>query len=190
LLGGLAALAIAVAPGCWSSGATPSPQDRLSAPGKPTMNESVSLSCTTTTAPDGGVTLRLEAVNRSTETLHLLASKRLPYVLFEDGRAVVLYGVNDPDPEIDYYGIEIPLTRPFAPGEHLIAEAAIVPLVPRHHYGEQTAAVALPAELEVHCKLAYGDTPIDEARRGAMAINALLAWQRWVTAPPLRVKTR
>ena len=145
----------------------------------------VSLSCRCRT--DGGVvTVRLEAVNQSAAPVHVLSSKRLPYVMFEQGRALVLYGVNDPDPEIDYYHIEIPPSRPLAPGEKLVAEAQVVPLVPHHHYESKTAAVALPAELEVVCKLAYGDAPTDPAK---MAINALLAWQHWVTAPPLRVAT-
>lgn len=152
------------------------------------MTDKLSLSCTPTAA-DGHVTLRLELINRSSDTIHVLASPRLPYVLFEDGRAVVMYGVNDPDPDLDYYGIEIPLTRPLAPGEHLVADTTLVPLVPRHHYEAKQAPVALPDELEVLCKAAYGDTPIDDARRAAMQIKALLAWQHWVTAPPLRVKT-
>jgi hypothetical protein len=182
MLVGLAAYTLACALGCSSSGAPLTP-------GRSAMTDPISLSCSTTTA-DGVVTLHLEAVNRSAATVHVLASERLPYVLFEDGRAVVLYGVNDPDPDLDYYGIEIPLTRPLAPGDRLAASATIVPLVPRHHYEAKQAPVALPAELEVVCKLAYGEAPIDEARRGAMAINGLLAWQRWVTAPPLRVSTR
>lgn len=179
---GLAAYAIACALGCSSGGGAPL------TPGRSAMNDPISLSCTTTTA-EGVVTLHLDAVNRSPAPVHVLASERLPYVLFENGRAVVLYGVNDPDPDLDYYGIEIPLTRPLAPGEHLVAAATIVPLVPRHHYEAKQAPVALPAELEILCKLAYSETPIDEARRDAMAIHVLLAWQRWVTAPPLRVKT-
>jgi hypothetical protein len=149
------------------------------------MNAKVSLSCTSRAA-DGVVTVRLEAVNQSSTPVHVLSSKRLPYVMFEQGRAVVLYGVNDPDPDLDYYGIEIPPSRPLAPGETLVAEAQVVPLVPHHHYGSKTAPVALPAELEVVCKLAYGDAPTDPAK---MAINALLAWQQWVTAPALRVAT-
>jgi hypothetical protein len=149
------------------------------------MTDKVSLSCTSRTA-DGVVTVRLEAVNQSSAPVHVLSSKRLPYVMFEQGRAVVLYGVNDPDPDIDYYHIEIPPSRPLAPGETLIAEAQVVPLVPHHHYESKTAPVALPAELEVVCKLAYGDAPTDPAK---MAINALLAWQHWVTAPALRVAT-
>lgn len=152
------------------------------------MIDKVSLSCTTS-ADDGVVTLRLEAINRSPDVVHVFASTRLPYVLFDGGRATVLYGVNDPDPDLDYYGIEIPLTRPLAPGEHLVAGATIVPLVPRHHYEAKPAPVALPADLEVTCKLAYGDTPIDEDHRARMTINALLAWQHWVTAPTLHVKT-
>ncbi|HSK02588.1 MAG TPA: hypothetical protein VK932_15150 [Kofleriaceae bacterium] len=112
------------------------------------MTDPISLSCSTTTA-DGVVTLHLEAVNRSAATVHVLASERLPYVLFEDGRAGVLYGVNDPDPDLDYYGIEIPLTRPLAPGDRLAAAATIVPLVPRHHYEAKQAPVALPAEIVV-----------------------------------------
>lgn len=153
------------------------------------MTDKISLSCTTTTGGNGIVTLRLEAINHSPAQVHLLESKRLPYVLFEDGRAVVLYGVNDPDPDMDYYGIDIPLSRPFAPDEHLVATTTIVPLVPHHHYEAKHTPVTLPAEFEVVCKLAYGDTPIDEARRRGMAINAILAWQHWITAPPLRVKT-
>jgi len=135
------------------------------------------------------VTLRLELVNHSADVIHVLASPRLPYVLFEGGRALVLYGVNDPDPDLDYYGIEIPLTRPLAPGEQLSVDTTLVPLVPRHHYEAKQAPVALPPELDVVCKAAYGDTPIDDARRPTMQIKALLAWQHWVTAPPLRVKT-
>ena len=151
------------------------------------MTDKLSLSCTATTA-DGGVTLRLDLVNGSSEVIHVLDSPRLPYILFEDGHALVLYGVNDPDPELDYYGIEIPLTRPLGPGEHLVASTKLVPLVPHHHYEAKQAPVALPDELEVICKAAYGDTPIDEARRAATQIHALLAWQHWVSAPPLRVK--
>jgi hypothetical protein len=149
------------------------------------MNHKISLSCTASTT-DGVVTVRLEAVNQSSMPVHVLSSKRLPYVMFEQGRAIVLYGVNDPDPDLDYYHIEIPPSRPLAPGETLIAEAQVVPLVPHHHYESKTAPVALPAELEVTCKLAYGDTPIDPTK---MAINALLAWQHWVAAPTLRVAT-
>jgi hypothetical protein len=181
MLDGLAAYAIACALGCSSGGAPLTPE-------RSAMTDPISLSCTTTTT-DGVVTLHLEAVNLSAATVHVLESERLPYVLFEDGRAVVLYGVNDPDPDLDYYGIEIPLTRPLAPGDRLAAAATIVPLVPRHHYEAKQAPVALPAALEVVCKLAYGETPIDEARRGTLAINGLLAWQRWVTAAPLHVST-
>jgi hypothetical protein len=152
------------------------------------MIDKLSLSCTPTAA-HGGVTLRLELVNRSSEVIHVLASPRLPYVLFEDGRAVVLYGVNDPDPDLDYYGIEIPLTRPLPPAEHLVVETTLVPLVPHHHYEAKQTPVVLPRELEVICKAAYGDTPIDEARRAATQIKTLLAWQHWVSAPPLRVTT-
>jgi hypothetical protein len=152
-------------------------------PGKSAMTDPISLSCSTSTTGDT-VTLHLEAINRSDRVVHVLTSKRLPYVLFEGGRAMVLCGVNDPDPDIDYYGIEIPPSRPLAPGERLTADAAIVPLVPHHHYGGQEAPVALPAELEVVCKLAYGDAPLE-----AQVINGLLAWQHWVTAAPLRVKT-
>jgi hypothetical protein len=152
------------------------------------MTDKLSLSCTPTAA-DGGVTLRLELVNRSSEVIHVLASPRLPYLLFEDGRAVVLYGVNDPDPDLDYYGIEIPLSRPLAPGEQLVATTRLVPLVPHHHYEAKPSPVALPGELEVICKAAYGVTPIGDAQRAAMQIKTLLAWQHWVTAPTLHVKT-
>lgn len=61
--------------------------------------------------------------------------------------------------------------------------------MPRHHYEAKSAPIALPAELDVICKLAYGETPIDDPHRGAKTITALLAWQRWITASPLRVKT-
>lgn len=85
----------------------------------------------------------------------------LACVLDGPGRAGrgVLYGVNDPDPDLDYYGIEIPLTRPLAPTEHLAVDATLVPLVPRHHYEAMQTPVALPDELDVICKAAYGDTP-------------------------------
>ena len=152
------------------------------------MTDKLSLTCAPTVAP-GHVSLRLELTNRSTDVVHVLASPRLPYVLFEGGRALVLYGVNDPDPDLDYYGIEIPLTRPLAPGESLAVDTLIVPLIPRHHYEAKQAPVALPAALEVQCKAAYGTTPIDEARRPSMQIQALLAWQHWVTAPVFRVPT-
>jgi hypothetical protein len=189
---------VALALGCASSGnAPPSPSSNGpaahdSTPEKPAMpatNDIVSLSCTTAIV-DGPVIVRLEAVNRSARAVHVLQSPRLPYLLLDGARVTVLHGVNDPDPEMDYYGIEIPLTRPLAPGEHLVVETQLVPLIPRHHYERKTAPVAVPAEIEVVCRLAYGDTAIDAAARSKMSINQLLAWQHWVEAPALRLATR
>lgn len=160
-----------------------------------TMNSSTSgsthaltLSCKVAHRGADGVTLAVEAVNNSGEVVHIIDSKRLPYLVREqDGSIVALYGVNEPDPDMDYYAIEIPLTRPLGPGERFEDELQLVPLVLRDHFDGVGPEVQVEGTLRVRCRLAFGRTPIEKPMRHRMNINALLAWQIWVDAPELQI---
>lgn len=148
----------------------------------------VTLSCRVAHQDADGVTVAVEAVNRSGEVIHIIDSKRLPYLLREpDGTIAALYGVNEPDPDMDYYAIEIPLTRPLGPGERFEDVFQLVPLVLRDHFEGVGPKTPVEGALRVRCRLAFGRTPIVASMRHQMNINTLLAWQTWVDAPDLDI---
>jgi hypothetical protein len=185
---------------CSSQSSPPTSQTAAPAPGKSSprseqpeapMTESsaaLSVTCRIARQDDNEVYIAVEAVNRRDHEIHIIDSDKLPYLLREpDGTVLALYGVNAPDPELDYYGIDIPLTRPLGPGGRFESEFRLIPLVLRDHYSFSSKATPVQGTLRLVCRLAYGRTAIDQARRNNMAINALMEWQQWVEAPALEV---
>jgi hypothetical protein len=149
---------------------SPVRKDRLMAP---------EIQCSAITGQDGRVVVHYEFRNAGTEPIHVVDSKRLPYQLTDGPTLVLLYGVNPPDPDRLYNLIEIPLTRPLAPGEHIGGEQLLPAVVLRDHYGEQPAPAALlHGRIQVRCDLGWGSTPITAASRRTMSIQQLLAWQQ------------
>jgi hypothetical protein len=158
---------------------SPPRKDRLMAP---------EIQCSAKPAEGGRVIVRYEIHNAGAEPIHLIDSKRLPYQLADGSTLVILHGVNPPDPNRLYNAIEIPLTRPLAPGEHLTGEQALPAKVLRDHYGEQPAPGALlHGTIQVRCDVGWGTSPITTASRRGMSIQQLLAWQQLTSFGPFDV---
>jgi len=161
------------------SDTSPSRKDRLMAP---------EIQCSAKPAEDGRVVVRYEIHNAGAEPIHLIDSKRLPYQVADGETLAILHGVNPPDPDRLYNMIEIPLTRPLAPGERLAGEQVLPVQVLRDHYGEQpTPAALLHGTLHVRCDVGWGTTPITAASRRGMSIQQLLAWQQITRFGPFAV---
>src|SRR5215207_9747609 len=114
----------------------------------------VEVSCSATV---DGIDVRI--VNPSDETVHLLDGDRMPYVLRSGDELVVLFGVNPPDPDLDYLGIAIPCTRPLAPGASEEHPVALRPLWLRDHYSSERSPTQLSGEIAVRCDVGWGETP-------------------------------
>jgi hypothetical protein len=133
-----------------------------------------------------GVDVRIR--NRSDAPVHLLDGPRMPYLLRPSGdEIVVLFGVNPPDPDLDYLGIEIPLTRPLAPGEEVRHHATVSPLQLRDHYSTERTAVELHGPVTVRAEVGWGETPITEHDARRISITSLLEWQRLASSEPVRL---
>ena len=94
------------------------------------MSDAVAVRCAPAAARASSV--RIE--NRSDRAVHVLDGDRMPYLIADDGGLLVLYGVTPPDPEVDYYGVEIPTTRPLEPGAAIEHEVGLSPLYLSDHY--------------------------------------------------------
>jgi hypothetical protein len=180
------ALALALCPaGCNTAtdarpgDTSPSRKDRLMAP---------ELQCSAKPAEDGRVVVRYDIHNTGPEAIHLIDSKRLPYLRADGSTLAVLHGINPPDPDRLYNAIEIPLTRPLAPGEHLTGELILPARMLRDHYGEQPAPdTLLHGTIQVRCDVGWGTSPITAASRRGMSITQLLAWQQLTSFGPFDV---
>ena len=158
-----------------------------------TPTEPLRISCTPSTGEAGELTVRVVIENVSDGTLHIFDSPRMPYLLEEDGDLVILYGVNPPDPNVDYFVIEIPPTQALAPGERVEDTVSLRPLHLGDHYGlprERNSPVTRHGAITVHCAVGWGDTPILPApeEQDVRNINELLAWQQLSRAEPIQVE--
>ncbi|WP_157162519.1 hypothetical protein [Cylindrospermum stagnale] len=124
----------------------------------------------------------------SNATIHVFDSQRMPYlILQDDGSLLVLHGVNPPDSEVDYYGIEIPITRSVEPGEVVSYQVKLTPLYLVDHYERHRTPTDLHGVVVVHCLLGWGETPILVSERQKKSVNFLLNWQHLVNADPIQV---
>ncbi len=181
--GFLLLLGLLMLTGCRTSTATPS------APAKP-----LRVRCMPSTGDAGEITVHVSIENVSDDTLYLFDSPRMPYLLEEeDGDLVILYGVNPPDPNLDYYMIEIPPTQALPPGEWMEDEIRLTPLRLGDHYSlprERNSPVSRHGAVTVRCEVGWGKTPILPApeEQDVHNINDLLAWQELSRAEPIQVK--
>jgi len=126
--------------------------------------------------------------NQGQETAHVLHGSRMPYLLLEDERTlVVLHGVNPPDPDIDYNVIEIPTTRALAPGQSLTGTVPLVPLVLRHHFEQERAPRPMSGDLQVVFEVGWTRAPIEEQERHTLNIQAVLDRQIRARSAPVTV---
>ncbi len=136
----------------------------------------------------GAALLRYRIKNTAVVTLHLFDSPRMPYLLLQaDGSLLVLHGVNPPDPEREYFLIEIPITQPILPGEVIEHHVSLAPLVLKDHYKTQRTPPELHGRVKVHCQVGWGETPILASERHKISISMLLAWQHLVEAKVIQV---
>lgn len=144
--------------------------------------------CSSILNEEGQPSVRYQIENISDSTIHIFDSPRMPYLLQqEDGSLIVLHGVNPPDPDIDYYGIEIPITQPVEPGEVVSYEVSLQPLYLKDHYETQREPTELHGSVTVHCQVGWGGTPILASERHKKSINFLLDWQNITEAEPTEV---
>lgn len=133
------------------------------------------------------LTAHCAANNISTAPVHVFDAPRMPYLIEDRGTLVLLHGVSPPPENADLNTIEIPTTRPLAPGESFAFDVPLVPLVLRGHYGPVTGAVP-HGPAAIVCRVAHGATPIDAITRARMSIATLLSWQQIESSPTLAVR--
>jgi hypothetical protein len=148
------------------------------------MSDALTVQC----APAGPGRLEVRIDNRSGRTLHVLDGERMPYLIADDGGLLVLFGVTPPDPDVDYYGVEIPTTRPLAPGAAITHDVALRPLHLHDHYEAQREPSTLSGTITVRCEVGWGETPIERAERHLYSIESVLAWQHVTASRPVEVE--
>jgi hypothetical protein len=148
------------------------------------MSDAVAVRC----APAGQARLQVRIENRSDRTVHLFDSDRMPYFITGDDGLLVLYGVNPPDPDTDYYMIEIPTTRPLEAGETVEHDVSLDPLFLRDHYETAREPTSLRGTVTVRCEVGWGETPIEPSERHLYSIETVLAWQKLASAEPVDVE--
>jgi hypothetical protein len=150
--------------------------------------EPLKVICLITAETPGHTSLYYQIKNVSTALVHVFDSPRMPYIFIqEDGSLLVLHGVHPPDPDLDYYGIEIPITRPLPPGEVMECKVSLTPLYLKNHYEEEREPADLHGQVIVHCNVGWGERPILISERHTLSIEMLLAWQHIAHAEAVRV---
>ncbi len=149
--------------------------------------------CTPLTGDGGEVTVRVIIENVSDSALHIFDSWRMPYLLEQDGDLLILYGVDPPDPNMNYFMIEIPATKILPPGEQVEIQVGLTPLCLGNHYSlprERNPAVTKHGAVIVHCEVGWGRTPIlsSPEEQNVLNINQLMAWQEISRAEPVQVQ--
>lgn len=134
-----------------------------------------------------GTSLHVRIENDSEATAHVFDSERMPYLIRDDDGLLVLFGVNPPDPDLDYFFIEIPVTRPLEAGEAAEHEVALDPLMLGDHYSTDREPTPLERPVTVRCEVGWGTTPIVEGEQHLFSIQALLAWQQHTSAEPIEL---
>lgn len=155
--------------------------------------EPLRVCCTPATGEDGEIMVRVTIENISDDTLHLFDSHRMPYVLEEDGGLLILYGVNPPDPNLEYYMIEIPTTKALPPGERVEDTVSLTPLRLGDHYSlprERNSVVTRHGAVTIQCAVGWGYTPIlpPHEEQSVQNITQLLEWQRLSPAEVIQVQ--
>lgn len=151
------------------------------------------VSCTSAISDDGALAVRVVIENASDDTLYLFDSNRMPYLLEENGNLLILYGVNPPEPNVDYFMIEIPTIKALPPGERVEDTVSLTPLRLGDHYSlprERNPVVTRHGAVTVQCAVGWGYTPIlpPHEEQSVQNITQLLEWQRLSQAEAIQVQ--
>lgn len=159
----------------------------------PVPTEALQVICTPLTGDSDEVVVRVTIENVSDDTLYIFDSWRLPYLLEQDGDLVILYGVNPPDLNVEYFMIEIPTTQRLPPGGRVEDAVRLTPLRLGNHYSlprERNSSVTRHGAATVYCEVGWGRTPIlsSPEEQNVRNINQLIAWQQISRAEPVQVQ--
>jgi len=165
----------------------------VSAATAPAPTEALQVICTPLTGDGGAVAVRVAIENVSDDVLYILNTWRMPYLLEKDGDLVILYGVNPPDPNVEYFMIEIPTTQRLPPRARVENEVSLTPLRLGDHYGlprERNSPVTRHGAATVRCEVGWGRTPIlsSPEEQNVRNINQLIGWQQISQAEPVQVQ--
>ena len=143
------------------------------------IDQRVELTCSIDSGQEDQKVITVKLQNNLDETIHIFDSPRMPYyILQDDGSLVILFGVNEPDPDKDYAMIEIPLTRPIEPGASASWEVSLDSIYLKDHYESDREPADLQSPIEVVIQVGWGTSPIEPKDRFRTNINMLLAWQK------------
>lgn len=141
-------------------------------------DKSVEITCQLILEDPDRPSISVELLNGQSETIHIFDSPRMPYFIArEDGALLILFGVNPPDPEIDYGMIEIPLTRPLSPGESTSWQVELNGFHLKDHYQAEREPAALQGAVPVIVQVGWVAAAITPKDRFRTNIKKLLAWQ-------------
>jgi len=174
------ALALTVA-GCLSTGAAPNQEESPMS-----SSSAVELTCSQAV---GAPAVRCEARNVSQQTVHVFESKRMPYLLLEGDGLVLLFGVHEAPPLKSFNMVEIPVTRPLAPGETLRFERVVDPLVLANHYETVATPAHFAGEHRLVGRVGWLSEPVTREMVHQIAMPWLLARQQTADAVPITVNT-
>jgi hypothetical protein len=153
--------------------------------GGPAEDHGVEVRC----EPAGRASVDVRIANRSGAAVHLLDGARMPYLIREaGGTLLVLFGVNAPDPELDYFGIEIPVTRPLGRGDSIRHRVELSPLELHDHYQAERSPTELHGTVQVRCEVGWTEQPIADEDRPRLSITALIERQHLAAAEPVPVE--
>jgi hypothetical protein len=160
---------------------------------KQTMDQAVSqVACSVRVVESTPAKVRLVATveNRGTMPVHLLRTKRMPYVMvMTPDRVRVSWSIQPKAPLVSYSFIEIPVTVELAPGARLdeTAEFALPPLVADHFRGPHAYEGTLAAAFSVEAE--FGSVPfrIDSAAAYGQGYASLVAAQSLCLSAAVRV---
>jgi hypothetical protein len=145
----------------------------------------VVLNCTLVDADSG--LLRCVAQNKSDAPIHVFDSSRLPYLIEQKDRSLlVLHGLHAPDPHTSYMIINIPPTQAVAPGAEFTFEIGLRDTPWTDHYTRSAKETGLGERLVIP-RLAWLPEPIPEDKVGEITIHRVVEAQQLVEAPPIKV---
>lgn len=132
--------------------------------------------------------LRCEMTNTLDHTVHVFDSARMPYLWQDDdGELVVLHGVHGPLSLTNYNIVEIPVTRPLAPGERFSFVAELDSHLLPNHYEEVPRPTELRGECVVSARLGVLSAAVSQEQVSELGMAELLERQQVIAAQSIRV---
>jgi hypothetical protein len=137
-------------------------------------------------AGSDGASCWIEATNVGPTTVHVFDSDQMPYLLQDRDALLVLYGMHEPPANRDYWGVEIPPTKPLAPGEVVRGVVSLDPLWVHSHYGTGDEFVGLAHPTRIRTAVGWGHAPLDEAALATSNVHLVCTvWQQLALGPDL-----